>query len=134
MATDKAVDARLDKKLRYAMATTFVEGKFYHGNQGNLEPPLTRRAGCDPSFPTWDRPYNPEVPKNQSTPENEAGRYEFRASNTYGYHEIGYQDPITIKVTHYFALLPGIGRFLATRNEPPPGTSEDAIRAMIQSS
>jgi hypothetical protein len=132
-ASSGSVDKRLERKLAYAIATTFVEATFYHGNQSNLEPPLTRRGGCDPSFPSWDLPYNPEVPKNQSTPENEVGRYEFRASNTYGYHEIGYQDPVTVKVTHYFALLPGIGRFLATRNEPPPGASVDATRAEIQS-
>jgi hypothetical protein len=126
-------ERRLNNKLAYAIATTFVEAKFYHGNEAHLQPPLTRRGGCDSTVPTWDLPYNPEVPRDQSTPENESGRYEFRASNMYGYHEIGYQDPITIKVTHYFALLPGIGRFLATHNEPPPGGSEDATRAAIQS-
>jgi hypothetical protein len=126
-----AVDARLEHKLAYAIATTFVEMKFYHGNEAHLEPPLTRRGGVDSTVASWDLPYNPES-RFQSTPENELGRYEFRASNLYGYHEIGCQDPITVKVTHYFALLPGIGRFLATRNEPPPGGSEDATQAAIQ--
>jgi hypothetical protein len=29
------------------------------------------------------------------------------------WQELGWQDPITVKVTHYFALLPGPGRILA---------------------
>jgi hypothetical protein len=130
-APEKAIDRRLQNKLAYAAATTFLDVKFYHGNEENLEAPLTRRGGFDPTAPTWDLSYNPEMPRDRSPSENELGRYEFRASDVTGYHEIGYQDPITVKVTHYFALMPGVGRFLATHNEPPPGSSEDLTRTAI---
>jgi hypothetical protein len=35
--------------------------------------------------------------------------------STFRQTEIGWQDPITVYVTHQFALLPGPGRFLAAK-------------------
>lgn len=37
-------------------------------------------------------------------------------------NEVGFRDPVTVVVRHQFALLPGIGRILATPLEPNPGS------------
>ena len=78
-----AVPARLDHKLAYAWNNTAVELRFFHKNQ---EPPLI--------------PY-PEVP-----PVLPGDGVHFYAN------ELGWQDAITVKVTHQLALLPGPGRLL----------------------
>lgn len=44
-------------------------------------------------------------------------------------NEVGWQDPITVTVTHQFALLPGPGRLLAKR--APTATSADRLSARI---
>lgn len=49
-------------------------------------------------------------------------------------NEIGFRDPITVEVRHQFALLPGIGRILATRNKTPGVTDPVAGRIGQQKS
>lgn len=41
------------------------------------------------------------------------------------YNELGWQDQITVTVTHHFALLPGPGRLLARRADARPGWEVD---------
>lgn len=41
------------------------------------------------------------------------------------YNEIGWQDQVTVTVTHHFALLPGPGRLLARRADARPGEEVD---------
>lgn len=47
--------------------------------------------------------------------------------------EIGWEDPVTVTVGHYFALLPGPGRFLAAVLTPTDGTP-DKVSSLIQKS
>lgn len=54
-------------------------------------------------------------------------------------NEIGFRDPVTVSVTHQFALLPGIGRILATPTNPldssqpmPAGTIDRAANRITQ--
>jgi len=105
------LDGRLENKLAYAMQLTDVQVRFFHGNAGDLEPPLVN----------WGIAYT------GSRRDIDEGSLEFRP-----WQEIGWQDPITVKVTHYFALLPGIGRFLAEKVQPPRGESFDETHDRIQ--
>lgn len=45
-------------------------------------------------------------------------------------NEIGWEDPITVTVNHYFALLPGPGQFLAKVLTPQDGT-RDTVSGLI---
>lgn len=103
-ARNAAIGSRLRNKLAYATAATEVEIRFFHSN---AEPPLV--------------PY-PELhePIRSTDPE------EF----VYG-REMGWQDPITVKVTHHMALLPGPGRFLAREVQRPDGRP-DEVAARIR--
>jgi hypothetical protein len=40
--------------------------------------------------------------------------------------EIGWQDPVTVTVSHNFALFPGAGRFIAAIRNKPPGSISGA--------
>jgi hypothetical protein len=79
------------------MRYTLVDVRFYHGNTGDLEPALVPWGiRCDG--------------RRASSLADDPGASEYRM-----WQEIGWQDPITVTVTHYLALLPGPGRFLANR-------------------
>jgi hypothetical protein len=89
-ATNPQVNVRLRNKLAYSAAATKVEVTFLHRDD---EPPL--------------------------------GPYRMRSADGLDFlcfyvWEVGWQDPITVKVTHQFALLPGPGRFLS-RSQPSSG-------------
>ena len=92
-------DARLANKLAYAMRYTDVEVRFYHHNS---EPPLVSPQG------PWGLNYS----SGQGGPgfDTGPGSEEFQPGQ-----EIGWQDPITVTVHHYLALLPGPGRLLANK-------------------
>jgi hypothetical protein len=93
LARTSPADARWRNKLAYATQYTDVDIRFYHANSGGLEPPLVH----------WGINYG-----DQRRPG--PGFDEYRE-----WQEIGWQDPITVTVTHYLALLPGPGRILANR-------------------
>jgi len=78
-----AIDERLANKLAWTTAATEIDVTFYHNNQ---EPPLR------PYIQT-DHPYSDDV--------------EFHEN------EIGWQDLITVKVSHRLCLLPGPFAFMA---------------------
>lgn len=44
----------------------------------------------------------------------------------FSFNEIGFQDPIYVKLTHHFALLPGPARLLARRADAPIGSDPEA--------
>ena len=90
-----ATQARMRNKLAYAIAHTGVTVTFYHDN---AEPPLVS--------PLTGGPYGIAYDGGNTGP----GIEEFQLSR-----EIGWQDPITVTVTHYLALLPGPGRLLANK-------------------
>src|SRR6185437_8232289 len=46
--------------------------------------------------------------------------------------EVGWQDPVTVKVTHQFALLPGPGRFLSRPLASPSGQDDTLARKIRQ--
>lgn len=94
LATRAPTDGRIANKLAYAMLYTNVDIRFYHSNSGSLEPPLV------PWHIRYDGGREP----------GDEGYYEYRP-----WQELGWQDPITVTVTHYFALLPGPGRLLANQ-------------------
>lgn len=82
-ATNPQVNVRLRNKLAYSAAATTVEVTFLHRDD---EPPL--------------------------------GPYYIRTADgrqveQFYFWEVGWQDPVTVKVTHQFALLPGPGRLLS---------------------
>lgn len=90
-ATNPQVTVRLRNKLAYSMTATTVELTFLHRED---EPPLG--------------PYRVRSRDN-------------RDYLTFYNWEVGWQDPITVRVTHQFALLPGPGRFLSRRATSPSG-------------
>ncbi len=99
-AENARIAARLANKLAYSAANTEIEIEFVHrmGPPGEWrDPPLGLR---------YDLPHD---------------RDEFHAN------EMGWQDPITVRVTHHLALLPGPGRLLARAASP-----RDAISAHVQ--
>lgn len=85
-ATNQRIPARLNSKLAYSFENTTVRLEFQDRDS---------RQG-----PT----YNPNY---------EIILSDGRRINPYDPHEVGWQDPVTVTVTHEFALLPGPGRFLA---------------------
>lgn len=87
-------EARMTNKMAYAMGYTTVDIRFYHDNS---EPPLLSLFGG---------PYGKAYNGGTTGP----GAEEFWPGQ-----EIGWQDPITVTVTHYLALLPGPGRILANK-------------------
>lgn len=103
-ASNPATSRRLRNKLAYVAAATEVEVRFFHSN---AEPPLV-------PYPEMHQPIRPTDP------------VEFVTG-----HEIGWQDPITVTVTHYMALLPGPGRLLARETRQPDGRP-DEVAARIR--
>ena len=102
-SSNGAINGRIANKLAYAMAATTVEVRFYHPN---FEPPLE-------TYPI--------------APHYEYQQYEFQPN------ELGWQDQVTVKVTHQYALLPGPGRLLAKMIRNPDGTSSnDTVAQSIQ--
>lgn len=97
---NQRIDPRIANKLAYAARNTTIEIHFFHSNH---EPPLI--------------PY-PLVRDSRG--------------NMIGYqaNELGWQDPITVTVTHRLALLPGPGRLLA-RSQPAPGKTVDEVSQSI---
>jgi len=95
LAHRSPTDERLTNKLAYARWCTLVDIRFYHSNSASLEPPLV----------PWETRYD------GGKEPGDDGYFEYRQG--LGGYEIGWQDPITVTVTHYFALLPGPGRILA---------------------
>lgn len=83
-AANPKVFDRLRNKLAYALAATSVEIRFFHPNS---EPPLV-------GYPHLTDARYGDLPEFQ-------------------FNELGWQEPITVKVTHRLALLPGPGRLLA---------------------
>ncbi len=80
------IPKRLENKIGYSFENTAVRLEFVDKDS---------RSG-----PT----YNPRLPVE--LPDGEVVR-------RWNPHEVGWQDPLTVTVTHNFALLPGPGRFLA---------------------
>lgn len=97
------IPRRLENKLAYALQATQIEIRFYHTNR-YPEPPLV--------------PY----PHLDDTPQDFT--VEFMSN------ELGWQDPITVKVKHQLALLPGPGRLLARWVRRPDG-SRDTVAETI---
>jgi hypothetical protein len=91
------IPRRLENKLAYALEATQIEIRFYH-TQRYPEPPLV--------------PYPPLDDDGSDF------TVEFMAN------ELGWQDPITVKVKHQLALLPGPGRLLARRVQRPDGSPD----------
>jgi len=98
LARTSPADTRWRNKLAYAVRYTWVEVRFYHDNSAAFEPPLVWH-GIDNG---GRRVLNP-IPGDE-------GSWEYRVLK-----EVGWQDPITVTVTHDLALLPGPGRILANR-------------------
>jgi hypothetical protein len=47
-------------------------------------------------------------------------------------NEVGWEDAMSVTVFHYFALLPGPGRFLATRLSSPDGTPDTVSDKIVR--
>lgn len=94
-STNGRIPIRLDNKLDYAARNTFVEIEWQEVAHGGTD------VDTGPS-------YNP------------------RGHCTYIWQEkeVGFRDPITVWVTHRFALLPGPGRFLAKQLVPASGVPD----------
>ncbi len=105
-ASNGAINGRIANKLAYASAATTVEVRFYHPN---FEPPLV----------TYDPPVGVSPPSTLM---------EFQPN------ELGWQDQVTVKVTHYYALLPGPGRLLASVIPNPNGslTNDPVVQSLRQ--
>ena len=110
--SNNRMSQRLFNKLRYAARYTTVE--------------LRWQNVPHPTPDTWDGPtYNP---------------YDHPAITSgvppWNRNEVGFRDPITVTVSHEFALLPGIGRILnigidsedATKREKKTGDDRTAAR------
>lgn len=70
--------------------------------------------------------YNPRLPVLVTLPNGEQVW-----ERDWDPHEVGWQDPITVQVTHEFALLPGPGRFLAKQLVRADG-QPDRVADLIQ--
>lgn len=86
------IPERIENKIAYTYWNTLVRIRFDDKDS--------------PAGPT----YNPRVAVRVEDP---PGSGNFVWKRVYNRHEVGWQDPITVTVTHRLALLPGPGRFLA---------------------
>jgi len=91
------VPRRLENKLAYALQATQIEIRFYHTNR-YPEPPLVAYPHLDDDPTDFTVEFMP--------------------------NELGWQDPITVKVKHQLALLPGPGRLLARAVRRPDGSRD----------
>lgn len=85
--SNSRIAARLRNKLQYADQNTFVTLRWFDANSHQGRDSLSHRS------------YNP---RNHPDP-----------AVVFDPHEVGWQDPLTVRVEHQFALLPGPGRLLA---------------------
>ncbi|MBN1395774.1 MAG: pilus assembly protein [Pirellulales bacterium] len=97
--SDAAAARRLRNKFAYAAANTKVEVEFFHSDD---EPPPNAAAPTKPVNLIGAMSYDCYIIMDDET-------YDlcFRCN------EVGWRDPITVRITHNLALLPGPGRLLA---------------------
>ena len=94
-ASNPRISQRLRNKLAYSYQNTFISIEW-------MEVP-------HPVADAEDGPsYNPHLHPDPNVP-------------AWNPNEVGWEDPVTVTVTHRFALLPGPGRFLAARLVPSNG-------------
>jgi len=106
---DAATAARLQNKLAYAFQNTAVDIRFFHSNR---EPPL-------------DISYWPPPPNNDPS--------YYAKICPFWPNEIGWQDTITVTVTHQLGLLPGPGSLLYRwRKATAPGSTDTGGTEKIQ--
>jgi hypothetical protein len=111
-ARNTRIPDRIEHKLAYSFQNTAVRISFHDKN--------TQRG------PT----YNPRVvvrdPQSGQIVRDGSGQVVRR----WDPHEVGWEDPVTVRVTHEFALLPGPGRVLAkylVRNNDEPDRVAERI-------
>ncbi|NQT14507.1 MAG: pilus assembly protein [Planctomycetes bacterium] len=92
------IPIRLENKLAYAARATEIEVRFFHTNE------------------------YPEVPL---VPYPHLDDEECDLTIEYMYNELAWLDPITVKVKHQMALLPGPGRLLARTVRHPEGKPDE---------
>jgi hypothetical protein len=101
------INPRLSNKLAYSLANTSIDMSVWH-RDSDIDLPLQQRYsrirenGSD-AMAMYERPDL---------------FYEYRQN------EIGWQDSITVTVTHQFALLPGPGRVLSRMTASPSGAAD----------
>lgn len=84
------IPKRLENKIIYSFNNTSVRLEF-------VDKDSERGPTYNPRSPVW-------TVMEDGT---------FAGVRVWNPHEVGWQDPVTVTVTHHFALLPGPGRFLA---------------------
>ena len=94
-ARNTRIPGRIDNKLAYSFQNTAVRVEFRDKNT---------RTG-----PT----YNPRVPVRNPQTGDVLRDASGRVVRSWDPHEVGWEDPVRVVVTHEFALLPGPGRVLA---------------------
>lgn len=104
-AENTRIPGRIEHKLAYSFQNTAVRVEFHDKN--------TYRG------PT----YNPRVPVRDPESGQVLRDSSGQVIRSWDPHEVGWEDPVRILVTHEFALLPGPGRVLAkylvrNNNEP----------------
>lgn len=108
----------IQKKLDYSARNTFiiVTGRDDDGSQ-----PPSGRGG--PTYNPYPGYYGDQIDRTTGQ----------RVWIPWNPQEVGWEDPITVRVIHQFALLPGPGRFLATALSSPDGTP-DRVSPLISRS
>jgi hypothetical protein len=131
MKKNPQINQRLANKLAYTLANTSIKMTIWHYDNQNdpkAEPLLQQYLNLVPGKPIPGRPL-PPIKINRTLDErpdwyNPMGD-EFRPN------EVSWKDPITVTVTHQFALLPGPGRLLA-KFAPATGSVTDPISSRIR--
>lgn len=104
--TNKRMPTRLLNKLNYAAKYTKVELKW----QNVAHPTPDVMEG--PTYNPFEHPATSVPPWNPN--------------------EVGFRDPVTVSVTHQFALLPGIGHILWTATDPKDASQKANERRLDQ--
>ena len=111
-ARNTRIPARIDNKLGYSFRNTAVRLEFRDKN-------------------TYPGPtYNPRVPVRDPDTGNVIYDGSGNAVRSWDPHEVGWEDPVRVLVTHELALLPGPGRVLAkhlVRSDNQPDRVADRI-------
>lgn len=127
--SNSKINSRLANKLAYSLANTTINMTVWHyDNMGDqqAEPPL----GQWPNI-VLDGQGRTMIDRTLYERPDQSQGASTTVSDEFKLNEIGWKDPITVTVTHQFALLPGPGRLMA-KFAPPAGSGTDPIASKIR--
>jgi hypothetical protein len=111
-----AIPRRLANKLAYSMTNTNIKLTFVHNNNATA----------------WNADQTMDPPLWAVWPMNNNPAQQQQPVNVFQANEIGWQDSVTVTVTHQLALLPGPSRLLFSRAASATGQVDQVSGTITQ--